>query len=262
MAGDEIGDRVGGDGATDRTGGARHPQRPRQRLVGDDPAGRDAQQRLPHLELEVRAGNRQPERRAGGHRSREDARRDRLGGLAVLAEAGGGPAPLEPDADRFGVRVCEAQGADAARGQTDQARAEGARVHAIDDVDAGAAALEGTGAHRLAGDEEIVQPAGAGKARVVGGVEDGGRVGEPRLRVVEGQELAEALGRNPRPTPEQALEMPGTQADLPRHVAELRLIAKMALQPGDRGLDPGVVAGVPLDVHPFKRHGAPPETGA
>ena len=134
-------------------------------------------------------------------------------------------------------------------------------MHAVGDVDARTAVLEGAGAHRLADDEEIVRPAGAGKARVVGGVEDGGRVGKPRLRVVEGQELAEALGRNPRPTPEQALEMPRAQADFPRHVAEFRLIAKTALQIGDRGFDPGVVAGVPLDFRSLGRHGAPPEPG-
>ena len=246
----------------------RQPERLGERLVGGDPAGGYAQQRLPHLELEIGAADGEPHRVAArrprleaarrpcleaARRPRlEDARRNRGGGVRVLVEACGGPAALEFGADGLnvgvGVAVGETEGADAAPGPSDEAGAEGARMHAPGDVDPGPAALEGAGAHRLVGDEEVVQARGAGKPRVVSRIEDRGGGFELRPGIVQRQELAEALGRDARPAPEQALEMMGVEAGLARHLVEPRLIAEVFLQIEDRRFDAGVVARVLRDV--------------
>ena len=128
--------------------------------------------------------------------------------------------------------VREAEGADAAFGLADEAGAEGARMYAVGDIHAIAALLERAGAHRLVGNEKIVQPRGAREAGVIGGIEDRGGGFELRLGVVQRQELAEALGRDARPAAEQALEVVGAETGrLPlSHVIEPRLIAEVLLQ--------------------------------
>ena len=132
-------------------------------------------------------------------------------------------------------------------------------MHAVSDIDASAGLLEGAGAHGLVGDEEIVQPRGTREAGVIRGVEDRGGVFKLRLGVVQREILAEALGRDTRPAPEQALEVMRAEADRLRHRAQLRLIAKVRLQIEDRSLDAGVIAGVTCDVRGCGCHGVPPE---
>ena len=64
------------------------------------------------------------------------------------------------------------------------------------------------------------------------------------LGVVQREILAEALGRDACPAPEQALEMVRAEAGRLRHLAQLRLIAEVLFQIEDRGFDTGVVARV------------------
>ena len=194
----------------------------------------------------------------------ENARDDGFGRGPVFVEARSRPAALELGADGLGIApvvVGEAEGADAAFGLPDEAGAEGARVHAVRDVFALAALLEGAGTHRLVGDEEVVKPGGAREAGVIGGIEDRGGGFELRLRVVQRQELAEALGRDPRPPAKQALEVVGTEASRLRHLAKPRLIAEVLLEVEDGGFDTCVVARVPRDVGSgfCCCHGGPPE---
>ena len=132
MAGDQIRDRVGGNGAAHRAGRTRQPQRLAQRVVGGDAAGGNAQQCLPDLELEVGAGDSQAEWRAVCWALAENARCDVSGSGTILVEARGGPATLELGPDCFAIALAtvgETQRTDAALRLPDKAGTEGARMY-------------------------------------------------------------------------------------------------------------------------------------
>lgn len=91
VARDEEADGVGPHGGphgAGAPGGAGHGEG--EGVVGDQGAGRDAEQRLPHLELERRAPEIQRQARARG--GIEEGGRDGCDGVRVLREGGEGPA--------------------------------------------------------------------------------------------------------------------------------------------------------------------------
>ena len=68
-------------------------------------------------------------------------------------------------------------------------------------------------AHRLAGYKQIVQPAGAGQAGFVGGIQYAPRFDEKLFGVFYGEILQKSLGANPRPPAKQPLERVFAQAN-------------------------------------------------
>ena len=96
-----------------------------------------------------------------------------------------------------------------------------------------AARLEVARGHRLVGDEKIVQPRRARKAKLVGRVKDAGGIGQQRLSVVEGDGLQEGLGRQPAPAPKQVVHMRGRQARMVGDRLQRGLVAPALRDIGD-----------------------------
>ena len=95
-------------------------------------------------------------------------------------------------------------------------------------VEAFAAGLPFARRHRLVRDEQIVQPAGAGQADLVGRVEHAGRRAQQLARVVERQRLQEGLRRQPAPAAEQMMQIGGADAGGFRDGVDLGLRAPVA----------------------------------
>ena len=149
-----------------------------------------------------------------------------FGADAILDIGGARPAALHVgERRRLAAGIGEGEAGEAAVGDHDQRVAEGRGMEAVADVDALAARLVGAGRHGLVGDEEIVQPAGAGQADLVGRVENRSRIGEQRAGMIEGQRLDEALRRQARPAGEQALQGERLQPDMAGDALQRRLLA-------------------------------------
>ena len=97
---------------------------------------------------------------------------------------------------------------------------------------------------RLVGDEQVVQPARAGKADVVSRVEHGRRIAQKLARPLDGDRLQERLRRQPGPALEQVLEMGGREADMPGDRLDRRLVAVAGGDELDRAPDGGVVGAL------------------
>ena len=80
-------------------------------------------------------------------------------------------------------------------------------MEAVGDGEPFAAGFPFARRHRLVRDEQIVQPAGAGQADLVGGVEHARRGAQQLARVVERERLQERLRRQPAPAAEQMMQI-------------------------------------------------------
>ena len=67
---------------------------------------------------------------------------------------------------------------------------------------------------RLMGDEQVMQPARAGKADVVGRVEHARRIAQEFARALDGDGLQKRLRRQPGPALENMLEVRSRKADM------------------------------------------------
>jgi len=84
------------------------------------------------------------------------------------------------------------------------------------------------------GDEQIVQPPGAGQAGVERGVQNACGIAQKALGVIESQRLHERLGRQSGPAAEQVVQLVRGQAGGLRHRLDGRLRAPMLGDEGDR----------------------------
>ena len=91
------------------------------------------------------------------------------------------------------------------------------------------------------GDEQVVQPAGAGEADVIGGVEHGRGIAQQFARALDGDRLQERLRRQPGPALEYKLEMRGGKADVFGDRLDRGLIAPARRDELDRALDGGII---------------------
>src|SRR3989304_1401015 len=73
-----------------------------------------------------------------------------------------------------------------------------------------------------------MQPPGAGQPPLAGKVEHAARRGQPRLGMLDGEVLDEALGTDARPAREQALKMMLAEVQVPGHGSEIRLARGIA----------------------------------
>jgi hypothetical protein len=122
-------------------------------------------------------------------------------------------------------------------------------VKAIADPEPRALGFELPRRHGLNVDKQVVQPPGAGKAGIVSGVEHAVRLAEQALGMFQGQELNEAFGTDPRPAPEQALEMELAQVHAFGDLAQFRLAMVVFFQEENGFFNSGVIFN--LGVHGF-----------
>ena len=154
----------------------------------------------------------------------------------------------------------EDQVADAALGGCQQALAKRGGMDAVGDLQPLAAVLVLAGRHRLGVHEQVVQPARAGKARLVGDGQQVAGLRQQGFDVLLGQVLQEALGADAHPAREQALEVVLAQRHALGHLAQGGLALVVRLQVADGLLDALVIfchlAGI--DHGPVHRVITPP----
>src|SRR5262249_62045966 len=118
------------------------------------------------------------------------------------------PAALHVGEHRsFLAGVGEGEAGEATVGRGDERRAERAGMEAVGELEAFAARLPFAGRHRLVGDEQVVQPAGAGEADLVARVEHARGVAQQLARMVERQRLYERLACQPAPAAEPMIPL-------------------------------------------------------
>ena len=145
-------------------------------------------------------------------------------------------------------RVCPLSSSTKARPATPRSVAissaspNGRGVEAVGHLQALAAALVVAGRHGLVRDEQVVQPAAARQADLVGGIEHAGRAFEQAARVVDGDGLHELLGAQPAPALEQLLAVRRAQAQVLGQPIQRGLLGPGLGQEGDGAADELVVA--------------------
>ena len=178
MTGDDERDRIFAHSRADGARGRWPADLAGDVRIGGRAAHRNAEQRLPDPELEIGADQDDAQRRVrppqGGI---EGAGGVRGGRALVLDEARARPAPRHVGARGLAIPlVDEAEARHAARRRDDDRLAEGRGVEAISQRQIVAPVVAGR--QRLVGDEQIVQPARAGEADVIGRVEHARRVAQ------------------------------------------------------------------------------------
>src|SRR5690349_19197634 len=93
------------------------------------------------------------------------------------------------------------------------------------------------------GDEQVVQPAGTGKANLVGRVEDACAVTQQVSRAVESEGLEERLWGEPGPAAEQVMKFGRRDAGGFGDLLDLGLRAPVALDMGDGAANDVIVSG-------------------
>ncbi len=132
MTGDEISDRVVGDGVPNCAGSSGRMELFRQGLIGGHLTRGQAHERLPDFDLEVGAVQVQRERRGDAAGSvREDLLHHGGGTGRSLGQGGIGPGQAELFQGGGAVRIHEGQEADTATGERQQAFAKRRGVEAI-----------------------------------------------------------------------------------------------------------------------------------
>ena len=124
-----------------------------------------------------------------------------------------------------------------------QRGAERRGMEAVVDGQAFAAGLPFARRHRLVGDEQVVQPAGAGQADLVGGVEHARGIAQQLARAVERERLQERLRRQPGPAAEQMVQLGRRDAGGFGDLLDLRLRAPVASDVSDGAAHDVVVGG-------------------
>ena len=203
--------------------------------IGDELAHRDGQQLLPHPHLEIGADQHHAQRLLGPPQRRvEDAARGRRGRGEVLDIFCPRPARAHVAQRRALLAgVGEREAGEAARRRHHQRGAERRRMKAVGDGEAFAAGLPFARRHRFVGDEQIVQPAGAGQADLVGGVEHACRGTQQVARVAQRERLQEGLRRQPAPAAEQMMQVGRRDAGGVGDRLDLGLRAPIAADMGD-----------------------------
>ena len=115
-------------------------------------------------------------------------------------------------------------------------------MEAVGDGEPRPCGLELAGGHRLAGHEQIVQPAGAGQAGIEGRIQQIGGLREQLLHVLLGQKLQEPLGADADPAAEKALEVKLAQADVAGDFLQFGLPVEVGFDVRDGFFDAVVVA--------------------
>jgi len=115
-------------------------------------------------------------------------------------------------------------------------------VEAVGHLQTVAAALVVARRHGLVRDEQIVQPAAAGQADLVGRVEHAGRASQQVACVVDGDRLYEFLGTEPAPALEQLLAMGRAEPEMRSQLVERWLLGPGLGQKGNGATDKRVVA--------------------
>ena len=114
-------------------------------------------------------------------------------------------------------------------------------MHAVADIEPGAHVLVLAGGDAFEIDEQVVQPRRPGQPGIVGGIEHRLRPVERPLGVVERQVAEELFRADPGPAGEQALEMKRAEGGGIRDVVQLRLVAEIVADIGQRLFDAGVI---------------------
>ena len=96
-------------------------------------------------------------------------------------------------------------------------------------------------------DEEIVQPAGPGKAHLVGRVEHGGGLLQQGARVIERDRLQEILRRHPGPAAEKMMQFGRADTGSFRDRFDLGLHAPVAANMSDGAADDFVIVSGALE---------------
>ena len=165
----------------------------------------------------------------------EDAARGRRGGGEVLdvSSPSASATCMSRSAARSLPASASARPGEPARRRHHQRHAERAGMEAVGDGQAFAARLPFARRHRLVGDEQIVQPARAGQADFVGGVQHARRGAQQVARVVERERLQEGLRRQPAPAAEQMMQLGRRDAGGVGDGVDLGLRAPVAADMGD-----------------------------
>src|SRR5690606_22382252 len=178
-------------------------------------------------------------------RSRPDRNGSRPSVLVVALEQRARPARSQRVLGcRFFSRVHERKMAEPARCRGQNRTPEGRIAEAEPDGGALTLELELTGCHRIQRDDEIVQPAGAGKADVVRRLQNGSLACQCTTRGSPGHEGQVLLGRDPGPATEQAVEMKLRQPGLRGDLLEAGLLAIVLVDERDGPRDTRKVAAV------------------
>ena len=181
--------------------------------------------------------------RSGRHSSVvEDARGERRGDRLVLDVGRLHPAAAHVGEHRLLLAgIAEGEARKPARRRHHQRDAERRGMEAVGDRQALAAGFPFARRHRLVGDEQVVQPARAGEADLVGRVEHACRIAQQLARIVERDRLQEGLRRQPGPAAEQVMQLVRRDADGVRDLLDLGLGAPVFGDVGDRAAHDGVV---------------------
>ena len=195
--------------------------------------------------------------RSGRHsRGVEDARGERRGDRLVLHVGRLHPAAAHVGEHRLLLAgIAEGEARKPARRRHHQRDAERRGVEAIGDRQAFAAGLPFARRHRLVGDEQVVQPAGAGEADLVGRVEHARAIAQQLARIVERDRLQEGLRRQPGPAAEQVVQLVRRHADRMRDLLDLGLRAPVLGNVGDGAAHDGVVVIGGLQAAPDRAGG-------
>jgi hypothetical protein len=144
----------------------------------------------------------------------------------------------------FAAHIDEAQVKEPPRGDGDKRLSERSVAVAEGDGDALPFRLHLTGRHRIQRDDEVVKPAGAGKANRISGIEHRG-VARKRMARGHARDRGEILlWRDARPAAEQPVEMKFREARMRCHVFETRLFAKPLVDESDGPRDAREVSAV------------------
>ncbi len=165
--------------------------------IGGRASHRHAEQRLPDPELEIGADQDDAQRRVGPpERGIEGAACIRSRRALVLNQARSRPAPRHVGARGLAIPVVdETETRHAARRCDHDRLAERRGVEAVSERQIVAAIVARR--QRLVGDEQVMQPARAGQADVIGRVEHARRIAQELPRPLDGDRLQERFRRQP-----------------------------------------------------------------
>ena len=199
MTGDDERDRIAADRGADGARGRRLADLAGDVGIGGRAADRHGEQRLPHPHLEIRADHHDAERGVGPPQRRIEraarvGRGRRFCPRPIPRAASAAPCRRAPPRVRRRRRSRGRPDRAARRRRSPRRTARGGS-RSEDEVVAPIVA----GRQRLVGDEEVVQPARAGEADVIGRVEHGRRIAQKFARALDGDRLQERLRRQPGP---------------------------------------------------------------
>lgn len=252
MAGNEPGDGIAPDGLTHCPGGTGPVDCLRESAISGQLAFGDGQQRLPHADLKIGAGQvyQHLSVASGGL---DDSPSGGIDRRRVVFHGGVGPGGMQLGQRLIACPVDKRQGADTAGRESDQGGAIGGVTDTPAQGQAGATGAVLTRGHGVDRNKMIVQPPGSRQAGSITRAQHAFRGAEQRLGMFHGEVLEILFWRDTGPPPEQALEVEGAQARRVRHRIQARLGRLALVEEGDGPGNTAVVPGRLFGLLHFQR---------